>query len=215
MSLRQVCDVCREHLPEWHAGTVDDPRLEVVYDDAKGYLERYEGKFDVIIMDIADPIEAGPGIALYTEEFYKFAITKLNPGGMLVTQSGPGSILNSTECASVIWKTLKNSFDYVVPYASDIPSFGSNWCFNVAFNKDSKLAKDAEAAGTEPENAFLEQAVSETDARIASRLEGGADALRFYDGVTQRGVFGLPKSFRKTFVDETRHMTMANPVFMY
>ena len=57
----QVVNVCKEQLPEWNDGCVEDPRLEVHYDDAKGFLERYEGKFDVIIMDIADPIEAGPG----------------------------------------------------------------------------------------------------------------------------------------------------------
>jgi spermidine synthase len=45
--------------------------------------------FDVIIMDILDPIEAGPGIMLYTKEFYKLALTRLNmPGGVFVTQSG-------------------------------------------------------------------------------------------------------------------------------
>lgn len=57
----QVCNVCAEHLPQWHGGCLDDPRLEVHFDDAKAFLERTEQKFDVIIMDIADPIEAGPG----------------------------------------------------------------------------------------------------------------------------------------------------------
>lgn len=28
-------------------------------------------KFDVIIMDICDPIEAGPGVVLYFQEFYQ------------------------------------------------------------------------------------------------------------------------------------------------
>ena len=31
----------------------------------------------MIIMDIADPIEAGPGYVLYTQEFYQFAQTKV------------------------------------------------------------------------------------------------------------------------------------------
>lgn len=120
-----VCDICREQMPEWHGGCVDDPRLEVYYEDAKAWIERYDGKFDIIIMDIADPIEAGPGIALYTQEFYQFAITKLNPGGMLVTQSGPGATFNADECGSVIHKTLRSAFDFCAVYSSDIPSFGA------------------------------------------------------------------------------------------
>jgi spermidine synthase len=62
-----VVDVSREHLPEWGAGCWDDPRLEMHYTDAHAWLMQYKGpKFDVIIMDIADPIEAGPGYVLYT-----------------------------------------------------------------------------------------------------------------------------------------------------
>uniref|UniRef100_A0A7S1CPT3 thermospermine synthase n=1 Tax=Bicosoecida sp. CB-2014 TaxID=1486930 RepID=A0A7S1CPT3_9STRA len=210
-----VCDICREHMPEWHDGCVDDPRLEVYYEDAKAWIEGYDGKFDVIIMDIADPIEAGPGIALYTQEFYQFAITKLNPGGMFVTQSGPGATFNADECGSVINKTLKTAFDYVVPYASDIPSFGSNWAFNIAFNKDHELAAAALAAGKDPASIFIDMERSEVDARIEARIKGGAGALRFYDGTCQRGIFGLPKAFRDVYAKEERFMTMENPVFMY
>jgi spermidine synthase len=54
-------DVCREHLPSWGDGAADDPRLHLHYDDAKAYLDRTTDTFDVIVMDIADPIEAGPG----------------------------------------------------------------------------------------------------------------------------------------------------------
>lgn len=45
-------------------------------------------KFDVIVMDICDPLDAGPGWKLYTVEFYKEVLEKfLNKGGILVTQS--------------------------------------------------------------------------------------------------------------------------------
>jgi thermospermine synthase len=56
-----VCNMCREHLPEWGDGVFEDSRLEVHYEDAKGFLEADPRKYDVIIMDIADPVEAGPG----------------------------------------------------------------------------------------------------------------------------------------------------------
>ena len=56
-----VCNICKEQMPEWGAGAWDDARFEVHFEDAKAYLEKDERKYDVIIMDIADPIEAGPG----------------------------------------------------------------------------------------------------------------------------------------------------------
>lgn len=123
--LPQVVDICKSEMPEWAAGCTEDPRLTVVIDDAKAWLENTSEKFDVVIMDIADPIEAGPGIALYYTEFYKFVTSRMNPGGIFVTQSGPGSIMNYTECNTVIHNTLKHSFDHVVAYSSDVPSFGT------------------------------------------------------------------------------------------
>ncbi|CAE7941831.1 speE, partial [Symbiodinium sp. KB8] len=157
-----VVNVCKEQLPEWNDGCVEDPRLEVHYDDAKGFLERYEGKFDVIIMDIADPIE----------EFYDFAISKLNPGGVFVTQSGPGSFLVVDECGTVIHQTLKGAFQHVAHYAADVPSFGSNWGFNVAYNDDCAIAKSSSAAGRDPALYFLEAPLKEIDDALEQNLKG-------------------------------------------
>lgn len=207
-----VVDICREQLPEWNDGSTEDPRLELHYTDAKAFLESYEGTFDVIIMDIADPIEAGPGIALYTQEFYSFAITKLNPGGFLVTQSGPGAGFNCTECFSVIHQTLRKSFDYVLPYTADIPSFGSTWAFNLAFNKDAAVAGRASEAGADPIVFLVDRSASEVDAEIKSRLKS---ELTFLDGTSMKGIFGTPKTVRNQLAAETRVMTIANPIFMY
>ncbi|KAA0173116.1 hypothetical protein FNF27_05465 [Cafeteria roenbergensis] len=165
-----VCNICKEQMPEWGAGAWDDARFEVHFEDAKAYLEKDERKYDVIIMDIADPIEAGPGIVLYTQEFYKFAVTKLNPGGILVTQSGPGSVLNADECFACINQTLRTVFDFVVPYTSDVPSFGSNWAFNMAFNKDSDIgAKLEAAAGASPSAKMLSAMTPREDSRVLPR----------------------------------------------
>lgn len=38
----------------------DDPRLVLINDDAKAQLEQADGLFDVIIGDLADPLEGGP-----------------------------------------------------------------------------------------------------------------------------------------------------------
>lgn len=224
----QVVDICKEQLPEWNAGSTEDPRLELHFDDAKKFLEEDDRKYDVIIMDIADPIEAGPGIVLYTgaargeracslprpkhspmtaphaEEFYKFAATKLNPGGVLVTQSGPGSHFNITECFTAINQTLRRAFNCVVPLSADIPSFGSNWGFNIAFNAEGDAAEASEA--------LVERRAKDTDALVAKRL---SRPLRYYDGITHRGLFGVPKEVREKIEAEERVMTIANPVFMF
>ena len=57
--LQVVCDFCHEHL-EANKQAYADPRLHLIYNDAREELERYEGKFDVIIGDLADPVDGGP-----------------------------------------------------------------------------------------------------------------------------------------------------------
>lgn len=50
-------------------------------------LERREDSYDVIIGDLADPIEGGPCYQLYTKTFYELTVKpRLNKGGIFVTQ---------------------------------------------------------------------------------------------------------------------------------
>jgi len=213
-----ACDVCREQLPEWNGGAYEDPRFEVYYEDAKAWLENSDMMFDVIIMDICDPIEAGPGIALYEMEFYKFAITKLTPGGILVTQSGVGSVLNTTECFTVIHQTLKRAFDNVVPFTADVPSFGFNWGWNLAFNNNAAVADKAKEKGcSKASDYFTETTVKEIDDAIAERitLSNDESSLRFMDGISYRGVMGVPKPVRKALAEEERFISKDNHVYMY
>lgn len=154
-------------------------------------------------------------IVLYTQEFYKFAVTKLNPGGILVTQSGPGSVLNADECFACINQTLRTVFDFVVPYTSDVPSFGSNWAFNMAFNKDSDIGAKLEAASGASASAKMLSAMTPAAFDDAIAARGLTADLKFMDGISAAGIFGVPRPVRDTIEAETRVMTVANPVFMH
>lgn len=61
-----VCDFCAAHL-EANKAAFASPKLELIHDDARAQLEAYPGKFDVIIGDLADPLEGGPCYQLYTQ----------------------------------------------------------------------------------------------------------------------------------------------------
>lgn len=50
-------------------------------------LEKSEGRYDVIIGDLADPIEGGPCYQLYTKSFYEDTLKpRLSDDGIFVTQ---------------------------------------------------------------------------------------------------------------------------------
>lgn len=189
---KDVVDVCRRLLPSWNDGATDDPRLKLVIGDARKYLVDEPGTFDLIVLDISDPIEAGPAVHLYTKEFYDIVKTKLNPGGVVVTQSGPAGVFNFKECFTAIHNTLKVSFDHVSAFSTSIPSFGSEWGFNLAFDGD----------------------LSPVDSWPASKIQIPFP-LHHYDGGTHVRLFNLPKIIRDGLQDEHRVITEDNPVFMY
>ena len=191
----QVVELCREYLPNHSMGAFDDPRVELLHRDARRYIADCQDPFDVVILDLVDPLEGGTAYTLYTREFYEIARAKLSPGGFLVTQSGPTSLLNYTECFTAIVHTLSGLFPRVVPYTVHIPSFMTLWGFTIAF-------ADAEPRDYGPE---------EVDSLISRRL---ARPLRFYDGVTHRHMLSLPSYLRRGIAQEQRIVTDENPVFM-
>lgn len=218
-----VIDVCKKHLPEWGGETVtSDPRLELIVGDAHLWMMETKETFDVIIMDISDPIEAGPGIMLYTKEFYEHALTRLTmPGGVFVTQSGTAESVpaahhnegtEDTSCYGPIHNTLRSVFDCVVPYSTNIPSFGGDWGFNMAFQ--APPGEQNNSAAVENEWKFP-PSPSIIDDLIEQQIEGGPDRLELYDGVSHYTMFSLTKALRKSLQADERIMTRDNPVFMY
>lgn len=214
----KVVDVSREHLPEWGGEKVmSDPRFQLIVGDAYTYLMETKETFDVIIMDISDPIEAGPGIMLYTKEFYKHAITLLRkPNGVFVTQAGmaesiPVAYANHLDgldpsCYAPIYNTLKAVFESVIPYSTHIPSFGSDWGFIMAYRGDSESG--ATTNWKVPPEGFI-------DDLIESCINGGSRALKSYDGESHLSSFALTKPLRTYIAKDDRIMTKDDPIFMF
>jgi len=66
---------------------VHDPRVEIVYDDARHFILTSKEKFDVITSDPIHPWVKGAA-TLYTKEYFELVKQHLNPGG-IVTQWVP------------------------------------------------------------------------------------------------------------------------------
>lgn len=200
----EACRQCLKHLPSWGDGCIADKRLKVVYGDALAYLRESKEKYDVVVMDIADPVEAGPGFKLYTKEFYQDCSKKnLNPGGVFVTQSTAADYIVAGESFATIHNTLKTAFDVVIPYRATIMSFGGPWGFNVAWNRDKSLPKDV-----------FQLSVQQLDERLQKRYRKDAKKPKFYDGRTHQNIFSLPLNIRRILSNSNLVSTLENPVYM-
>ena len=191
---QEVVDICRRFLPQHHQGSFDDPRVTLSHQDAREYLSNSSQTFDVMIMDLVDPLEAGTAYLLYTEEYYQIARSRLNPGGILVTQSGPSGLLSYQECFTTIINTLGSVFRYTVPAQAHVPAFHTMWGFSLA--SDSPIPS---------------LTVEEVDGLVNDRV---AKSLMSYDGESHRGMFSLPKFLRVGIQQEQRINRDSSPVFM-
>ena len=190
----EVIDICKRLLPAHHQGSFDDPRVELLHMDAKEYLAETKERFDVIIIDLSEPIEGGPAYLLYTQKFYEMLKSKLSDNATFALQSG-STALGVTDVYTAINNTLKTAFSIVAPYEANVPSFGTTWGFSLASLKFDPLQLSPD----------------EVDRRIADRV---SKTLRFYDGHTHQGLFFIPKYLRDEMARETRVITEDNPVFI-
>jgi len=172
----EVVKLCQQFLPSWHEHAYQDSRVKLLFGDAREYMEQTQNKFDIIIMDITDPVEGGPSYLLYTQEFYGLAKGRLMPQGIISVQAGPSRLPVLQTFLSIIY-TLKEIFPFVIPYQTEVPSFGGNWGF--------VLASQSPLPSLTPE---------EVDQRLSLRLDR---PLRFYDGITHQNLFSPPKYLRQ------------------
>ncbi|MCA9701689.1 MAG: methyltransferase domain-containing protein, partial [Myxococcales bacterium] len=84
-----VVEASRAHLQDWHQGAFDDPRVDLRFEDIQHTLaESADGSFDVIVLDITDPVEDGPSVDLFTVRFYREVARVLADDGIVVLQAG-------------------------------------------------------------------------------------------------------------------------------
>ena len=79
--------VVAEHFAPENYDLVHDPKVEIVFDDARHFILTTREKFDVITSDPIHPWVKGAA-TLYTREYFELCRKRLNPGGV-VTQWVP------------------------------------------------------------------------------------------------------------------------------
>ena len=191
----EVIALSRHYLPDHSRGAFDDPRTELYHTDARKYLEKTEDRYDVIIIDLPDPIEEGPAYLLYTREFYQLVHQRLTDDGLIAVQAGSAS-LNELLNLTAVYNTLHGVFNIVAVNFTDMPCFGGPWGFCIASRKYDPV----------------KLTINDIDNRIRQRL---LTPLRFYDGQTHRGMFTLPLYIRNELAAQRKTITDAEPLYLY
>jgi spermidine synthase len=168
-----VVKIAKEHFFAVHRGAFDNPKLRVVIGDGMRFIRETHERFDLIALDLNDPI--GPAEALYSAEFFQHCRAALAPGGALVLHIG--APVARPERVAELAQRLNSIFRIVRPYTMYIPLYGAQWAMAVCSDKLDPKALTAD----------------EIDRRIEQRK---LQDLRFYNGETHEGVFALPNFVR-------------------
>ncbi|CAD5181327.1 unnamed protein product [Musa acuminata subsp. malaccensis] len=191
----EVVDFCRRYLTVNCEAFASD-KLCLVINDARAELEKREEKYDIIVGDLADPVEGGPCYQLYTKSFYEQVLKpKLHHHGIFVTQqAGPAGVLTHKEVFSSIYNTLKHVFKHVLAYTAHVPSFADTWGWVMA--SDQPIMLDAQ----------------QIDERIGKRING---ELLYLNGESLVSSTTMNKSVYTSLLKETHIYTEESARFIY
>jgi spermidine synthase len=191
----EVTALSRKFLPGLSRGAFEDKRTELHHADARDFLAKTREKFDIIIIDLPDPIEKGPAYRLFTREFYRIVLERLTKNGLIAVQAGSASLTDLLNLTAVN-HTLQSVFPVVAACVIHVPSYGGPWGLCIASRR--------------PDPSRLSPA--EVDKRIAARSLRG---LKLYDGLAHRGMFSLPLYVREAMAQQRRLITDKRPLYLY
>lgn len=161
-----VVNACREYFPEV-SSAYDDPRVELVVQDALKYVKSVRGQFDAVLIDSSDPV--GPAVGLFAESFFTDVHAALNSDGIVSGQTAP--IFYEPMRIRLVLDHLRNLFPYTGVYTSHIPSYPAGmWGFTIA-SKTQKIPSPPD------------------EVRFLTFCEG----LKYYNISIHNGSFGLPQ----------------------
>ena len=170
--------VAKRYVPEYF----EHPRVAVIRDDGRRFVQQTERRYDVVIVDLPDPSTLQLN-RFYTEEFFRAVARVLNPGGVLEISLAHYENAVSDQLAallSVADATLRRVFarTRIVPGAS-VYLLASNG------RLDADVAAVLEARGIETKllhRSYLAAVLGEDRVGdVVRSLDGGAPSNRDLD----------------------------------
>lgn len=190
----ELVDMVKVHMPEWHQGAFKDSRTTLLHTDARAWLQDHKGAgFDVILSDLPNPHEDGPGQFLFTREYFQICADALADDGVFAMQAGSANE-NYPACMASCIKTLQSMSDVfgsVAGYYGIVTTFFQPWGFVLASKKYDVLALTAD--------------------EIAKRHTERGVATRYYTPRFHQACFTLPEYLEEAVRREGRILTDADP----
>ncbi len=103
VEVAKACAVANRH-------ALDNPKISLTYDDAREFLLTSPARYDLIISEPSNPYRTGIA-GLYTQEFYRSLLTRLNDDGLFLQWLQTYEI--DTRTVRTVMATLSGVFDHI------------------------------------------------------------------------------------------------------
>lgn len=167
-----VVDVSKQFLPGLSQAMIDNhPKLTVRIGDGIARMKEADNYYDVIIVDCSDPI--GPGVGLFSREFFQSVYKALKPDGLFVQQTE--SPFFHSSLITRLHRDISELFPITRLYTANIPLYpGGLHSFTMGSKK------------YDPVTAILPKALP--------------FSTRYYNQEVHSGCFSLPNFVRELIV---------------
>jgi spermidine synthase len=134
----KVIEYSKQYLPSI-AGSLDDPRVEVLVNDGYMHIHDHKNTYDVIMVDSTEPV--GPAVQLFTRGFYQGIYDALKEDGIFVAQTDNPWF--KADLIRNVNRDVKEVFPIVRVYWANIPTYPSGlWTFTIGSKKHDPLEVD-------------------------------------------------------------------------
>lgn len=134
---KMVVEISKEYIPQT-ASKLDDKRVNLYFEDGLKFVKTKNNEYDLIIVDSTDPV--GPGLELFTMEFYENCYNALVEDGILVNQHESPYYAREAQGMQRAHAKIKTIFPIAKVYQAHIPTYGSgHWLFGFASKKYNPL----------------------------------------------------------------------------
>jgi len=170
----EVVKMARQHLHTIHRGALDDPKIQHRYEDGFAYVHKSTEQFDLILLDLTDPVSPnGSTLAAtcMTEKFFQACAQRLTEQGMLVLHLG-SPYYHPQRFADTLQK-LRPAFPQLHPYTVFIPLYGALWGMAIASKHSNPVTISASTVNLQIKHRRL-------------------PLLKYYNGEIHQALFALP-----------------------
>jgi spermidine synthase len=130
----RVIEISKEYFDDF-SSKLEDDKVNIHIEDGRAFVEDCSRTYDVVIMDISDPM--GPAKTVFTSEFYDIVKRIMSEDSVMVTHcESPDS---SGDVFYRVLSTLENKFDVVRPYRHWVPAYVDFWGRAVATDRADPL----------------------------------------------------------------------------